>query len=149
MKVFVPRNIEKGLFNMHFQLWPITVSLVQLVLIAVWSAMTLAIRNAIVKSGWNKVIATLMAAPIMLVFLFVAFFKISELSLLPYLAKMRRNRFLDTTKKFQTNDTKIDPLHIIIAESHSLYEDTEQKDQKKHTAEDIPSGHLSSDDLLS
>ena len=85
----------------------------------------------------------------MLVFLFVAFFKISELSLLPYLAKVRRTRFLDTTKKFQTNDTKIDPMQVMIQESRALYEDTEQKEQKKLAPQDLPSTRLSSDDLLS
>jgi hypothetical protein len=44
----------------------------------------------------------------------VAFFKISELTLLPFIAKIIRTYFLDTTRKFQINWTKPDPLHTLI-----------------------------------
>jgi hypothetical protein len=89
-----------------------------------------------------------MAAPVIMIFLFIAFFKLSELTLLPFLAKIRRTRFLDTTKKFQTNDIKVDPLDIAIKQSHALYEDTATVDQKKHMVDELPKKNLS-DDLLS
>jgi hypothetical protein len=149
MKVFVPRNIEKGLFNMHFQLGPLTVSLVQLVLIALWAGTGLMIWNLVMKSGGSKAIATMMALPAVAVFLIIAFFKVSELSLLPFLAKIWRTRFLDTTKKFQNNTGKIDPLEVMIKESHATYENHNAQETKTLAREDLTHKPLSSDDLLS
>ena len=149
MKVFVPRNIEKGMLNMNFQLWPITVSLVQLVLVAmgVWSWMM--IWNGMTKAGADKILAGIPAWLIVFLFLFIAFFNVTELWLLPYAAKLRRTRFLDTTKKFQTNDTKIDSMQIMIKESHANYEDVQEQEHKVLSSEYITKKKLSSDDLLS
>jgi hypothetical protein len=46
---------------------------------------------------------------------FIAFFKRSELTLIPFIAKMIRTHFLDTTKKFQINRDKPDPKAILLA----------------------------------
>jgi hypothetical protein len=57
---------------------------------------------------------------------------------------------LDTTKKTQTNDTKIDPIEVMIKSSHARYEDTQKQEQKTLTIEDLkPKKKLSSDELLS
>ncbi len=134
---------------MHFQIWPLTVSLVQLVLIAVWTGVWLMIWNGVVKAGGSKVAASIPAGIVIFIFLFIAFFKVSELSLLPFIAKLRRNRFLDTNKKFQTNDVKIDPMQIMIKESHANYENTQTQERKSLSVEDLTKKKLSSDDLLS
>jgi hypothetical protein len=85
----------------------------------------------------------------MIPFLVIAFFKISELSLLPFIAKLWRNRFLDTTKKTQTNDNKIDPLEILVKTSHAKYEDKERQEKKTLSIDDLPKKPLSSDEILS
>jgi hypothetical protein len=83
-------------------------------------------------------------------FLVVAFFRVSELSLLPFLAKLWRNRFLDTTKKMQTNDQKIDPLQIILKSSKVQFEDQAKKEQKTLSIDDFKKKKpLTSDELLS
>jgi hypothetical protein len=62
---------------------------------------------------------------------------------------MRRTRFLDTTKKFQTNDTKIDSMQVMIKESHADYENSQTQERKSLSVEDLTKKKLSSDDLLS
>lgn len=59
----------------------------------------------------------IVALPIFLIFVFIAFFKYSELTLLPFIAKMIRTYFLDVTKKFQINYQKPDPKAIVIAKA--------------------------------
>jgi len=49
----------------------------------------------------------------------IAFFKISELGLIAFIAKMVRNNFFDTTKKFQINYEKHNPTEIKIKEAKS------------------------------
>jgi hypothetical protein len=44
----------------------------------------------------------------------IAFFNVSELSLLAFIAKKIKDNFLDVQKKFQSNYTKIDPTEITI-----------------------------------
>jgi hypothetical protein len=150
MKVFVPRNIEKGWLNMNFQIGPLSFSLIQLVILAGGIGFGLLVWNTVVKTGGNKSIATILALLVISPFLVVAFFKMSELTLLPFLSKLRRNRFLDTTKKTQTNDTKIDPLQIMIKSSHAKYEDMQKQEQKTLSIDDFKNKKkLSSDDLLS
>ncbi len=150
MKVFVPRNIEKWWLNMNFQIGPLSVSLIQLVILAAGIGIWLLAWNTVVKTWWNKWVATVLALLTMLPFFVIAFFKMSELSLLPFLAKIRRNRFLDTTKKTQTNDTKIDPLQVMIKSSHAKYEDNQLQEQKTLSIDDFKNKKkLSSDELLS
>ena len=150
MKVFVPRNIEKWWLNMNFQIGPLSVSLIQLVILAAGIGIWLLAWNTVVKTWWNKGVATVLALLTMLPFFVIAFFKMSELSLLPFLAKIRRNRFLDTTKKTQTNDTKIDPLQVMIKSSHAKYEDNQLQEQKTLSIDDFKNKKkLSSDELLS
>ena len=49
MKVFVPRNIPKGWFKMNFQIGPLNVSLVQLIILAVGMALALVIWKSMVR----------------------------------------------------------------------------------------------------
>jgi hypothetical protein len=64
----------------------------------------------------------LLAIFILLIFVAIAFFKISELALVPFLAKMVRNNFFDTKKKFQENYTREDPVDILIKENKATEE---------------------------
>jgi hypothetical protein len=54
---------------------------------------------------------------IFLIFLVIAFFNQSELSLLAFIAKKVRDSFFDVQKKFQVNYTKDSPTEIVIAKS--------------------------------
>ena len=47
----------------------------------------------------------------------IAFFNISELNLLAFIAKKIKDNFLDVPKRFQMNFVKLDPTEIIIAKS--------------------------------
>ena len=117
MKVVYPKNIKKWLFAwMTFNIWPLTISILQLFLLAAGIAMALAIFNSFAKS-WSKLIGIMLAIIILLIFVVVAFFKISELWLVPFVAKLVRNNFFDTKKKFQENYTRENSVDIIIKES--------------------------------
>lgn len=69
---------------------------------------------------------------IILVFVVVAFFKVSELGLLAYVSKIIRNNFFDARKKFQVNYDKKNPLDVIVQESKTKEEKQliEQKENK-------------------
>jgi archaellum component FlaG (FlaF/FlaG flagellin family) len=55
---------------------------------------------------------------IFIVFLVIAFFQVSELSLLAFIAKKIKDSFFDVSKKFQINYTRTnDPVEITIAKS--------------------------------
>ena len=52
----------------------------------------------------------------MIIFILIAFFKISELTLLPFIAKCVRTYIVDTTRKFQINYTRPDPIAVAMAQ---------------------------------
>jgi hypothetical protein len=54
---------------------------------------------------------------IFLIFIVIAFFNVSELNLLAFIAKKVKDLFLDVPKKFQVNYTKLNPTEVIIAKS--------------------------------
>lgn len=67
----------------------------------------------------------------------MAFFNVSELWLLAYLAKLIRNGFFDTKKKFQVNYEKKNPLDIVIQEAKTeeekqIIEQKEKGFDQKH-----------------
>jgi hypothetical protein len=53
------------------------------------------------------------------------------MSLLEYVAKLFRNKFFDTTKKFQNNFEKEDKLDVLIKESK--LEEKKQKIEQKES----------------
>lgn len=117
MKVVYPKNIKKWLFaGMTFSIGPLSVSIVQLFILAVGVAIALAVFNNFAK-GWSRLVWIIFALFILWIFIVIAFFKISELSLVPFIAKMVRNNFFDTKKKFQENYTRESPVDVIIKES--------------------------------
>lgn len=119
MKVFVPRNIPKGRFRMSFSIGPLTVTLVQLILLAAGMALALVVWNTMVKSGSSKALAAVFAIPVFVIFVVIAFFNVSEMGLLAFLAKIIRTNFLDTPKKFQDDYERIDPLDVALKRSQA------------------------------
>ena len=114
MKVFIPKHIQWWFFNMNLSLWPININLIQLFILAWWMAITLGLWNAVVKATWQKVVATILASPIMIIFLVITFFRYSELTLIPFVSKLIRTYFLDETKKYQVNYAKVDKNELAI-----------------------------------
>lgn len=115
---------------MTFSIWPLNISIVQLFVLALWVALALAAFNWFSK-WWSKVIGIFLAILILIIFLVIAFFKVSELWLLAYLAKLIRNNFFDAKKKFQINYEKKSPLDIMIQESKTK-EEKQIIEQKKN-----------------
>lgn len=57
-----------------------------------------------------------MAIIVLIIFIIIAFFKVSELWLLAFIAKLLRNNLFDSTKKYQNNYPKNDKIEIEIKE---------------------------------
>lgn len=55
--------------------------------------------------------------PIFIVFVVIAFFKVSELSLIPFIIKMIQTHILDETVKYQINVDHIDPADLAFDRS--------------------------------
>jgi len=130
MKVVYPKNIQRWLLAwLTFSIGPLTISVIQMFILAVGVALALASFNGIAKS-WSKALWLLVAVVIILVFLVVAFFKMSELWLLAYIAKLVRNNFFDANKKFQVNYPKHNPIDVAVAQAKTKEEKRviEQKD---------------------
>lgn len=116
---------------MTFSIGPLTINIVQMFVLAVGVALALAAFNGLSKS-WSKALGILVAILIIVVFIVLAFFKISELWLMAYIAKLVRNNFFDTKKKFQVNYDKKNPLDISVQEAKTKEEKQiiEQKENK-------------------
>ena len=93
-----------------------SISFVQLVILAIWIVFALGAFSAFSNSD-AKWVWIFVAGIIFIIFVVIAFFNISELSLLAFIAKKIKDNFLDVSKKFQNNYTKIDPTEIIIQKS--------------------------------
>jgi hypothetical protein len=52
-----------------------------------------------------------------MIFIIIAFFRVSELNLLAFIAKKIKDYFLDVPKRYQMNYEKLDPIEILIAKS--------------------------------
>jgi len=146
MKVPFPKNIKKWILaGMTLNLGPISLSIVQLLLVAIWVWLGLAVFNAGSKS-WSTAAWVVFAIPVLLIFLLIAFFKVSEMNMMQYMAKMFRNKFFDTTKKYQVNFEKENKTEILIKESKldDKKKKIEQKDKKlgKWILEEIEWGNL-------
>jgi len=93
-----------------------SVSFIQLIILAIWAVFALWTFSTFSNSGAKWVGITL-AIIIFLIFMFIAFFNVSELNLLAFIAKKVKDNFLDVPKKFQMNYVKLDPTEITIAKS--------------------------------
>ena len=102
---------------MTFNIWPISVSVIQLFVLALGIAFALLIFNAVGEN--SRALGFILAIPIFIIFIVIAFFKISELPLIPFIAKLFQTYVFDTTKKFQINYEKEDKIDIAIKEAES------------------------------
>ena len=128
MKAVFPKNIQKGILAvMNFDIWPFTVSVFQLFILAIGIAIAFVVFNKFAQS--SKAVGIFFGILIFLFFAVIAFFKISELNLLAFIVKFVQNQFFDTTKKYQTNYTKNDQLATLIEKSKS--QNTKQKIEYK------------------
>jgi hypothetical protein len=92
----------------------------------------LGVFNAVTKSA-GKAMGIIAAIPVIGIFLVIAFFKVSELSLLAFIAKKIRNNFFDVTKKFQVDYDRINPFQVLLKSINidtSQSKSFEQKEQK-------------------
>jgi hypothetical protein len=105
---------------MTFTIGPLSISILQLFILAIGVAIALAIFNGFSKS--SKIIGAILAFFVLLIFIIVAFLNISELTLVPFIAKLVRNNFFDTKKKFQVNYHRESPVEVLIKESRSTEE---------------------------
>lgn len=112
-----PQHIKKWFFSgVAFSVMGFSVSFIQLIVLAVGVVFALWVfstfSNADAKWTW-----LVLGVLIFLIFVVIAFFQISELNLLAFIAKKIKDTFLDVQKKFQVNYTKYDPTEIIIQKS--------------------------------
>ena len=116
MKVTFPKNIKKWfLSGFTLNIWPFNISVLQLLLVAmgVWLAMV--VFNT-AQQAWSKA-AWIFFAVLILIFVgFVTFFKVSEMNIVQLLAKKIKENFFDVTKKFQSNNEKMNPVEIALKE---------------------------------
>lgn len=93
-----------------------SISFIQLIVLAVGVVFALWVfstfSNANAKGTW-----LVLAILIFLIFLVIAFFQVSELNLLAFIAKKIKDNFLDVQKKFQVNYAKHNPTEITIAKA--------------------------------
>ena len=135
MKVTFPKNIKKWLLAwMTLNLGPVSVTIIQLFLLAVWVWLALAIFKAASQSG-STAAGIVFAVPVLAIFIVMAFFKVSEMWLLEYIAKLIRNKIYDVPQKFQINFEKENPVDLMIKKSkiEEKKQVIEQKDGKIST----------------
>ena len=117
MKVMFPQHIKKGFFSWAaFSIMWFSISFVQLIILAVGVVFALWVFSTF-SNSWAKWVGLVLAIIIFIIFLVVAFFQVSELSLLAFIAKKIKDSFLDVSKKFQLNYTKQNQAEISIAKS--------------------------------
>lgn len=90
-----------------------------------------------VKRGINKWLAFVAVLPIFVIFIVIAFFKVSELTLIPFMAKVIQTNILDETKKYQIDVTPIDPIEVALARSKLNEPETSKLDQKQLSIDDV------------
>lgn len=112
-----PQHIKKWFFSgVAFSIMGFSVSFVQLIVLAVGIVFALGVFSTFSNAD-AKGTGLILAVIIFLIFMVIAFFQISELNLLAFIAKKIKDSFLDVQKKFQVNYTKHDPTEITIAKS--------------------------------
>ena len=117
MKVMFPQHIKKGFFSgAAFSIMWFSISFIQLIVLAIWVVFALWIFSTCSNAD-AKWLGLVLGIIIFLIFVFIAFFNISELNLLAFIAKKIKDCFLDVSKKFQVNYVKYDPTEIIIEKS--------------------------------
>ena len=113
MKAVFPKNIKKGLLaGLTFSIGPLTISIIQLFLLAIGVAWALVVFSQFQET--SKVTGVFLGGIIFLIFAIIAFFDISELNIVAFLAKIIQNHFFDATEKFQTMNEKPSKTELTI-----------------------------------
>lgn len=129
MKTIVPKHVEAWLFDMWIEIGPFKIKMWQLFLIAIWVAITFSIMNWLMKNGLWKVPSFIIASPWLLIMLFIAFFKKSELYIIPFSLKLLRTYVINTPRTFQKNIIK--PAEWEIKLAYAKLNRWEEKDIKQ------------------
>lgn len=117
MKVMFPQHIKKWFFAwVAFSILWFTVSFIQLIILSIGAVFSLWTFSTFNNSG-AKWLWIILAVFIFFIFIVIAFFRVSELNLLAFIAKKIKDNFFDVKKRFQMNYVKLDPIEIIIAKS--------------------------------
>ena len=117
MKVMFPQHIKKWFFSgVAFSVMGFSVSFVQLIILAIGIVFALWVFSTF-SNAWSKWTGLVIGVLIFLIFVVIAFFQISELNLLAFIAKKIKDTFLDVQKKFQVNYAKHNPTEITIAKA--------------------------------
>ena len=117
MKVMFPQHIKKWFFSgAAFSIMWFSISFIQLIVLAIWVVCALWTFSALSNSG-SKWVWLVFAIILFIIFLVIAFFNISELNLVAFIAKKVKDSFFDVTKKFQVNYRKHNPTEIVIAKA--------------------------------
>jgi predicted transcriptional regulator YheO len=72
-------------------------------------------RAALGTNG-STVLGAILAIPLFIIFVIIAFFEVSEMGLIQFLAKLVKTYFFDTPKKFQVNYSRINQMQVNIQE---------------------------------
>lgn len=112
-----PQHIKKWFFSgAAFSVMGFSVSFIQLIILAVGVVFALWVFSTFSNAGakWTGLIVGVL---VFLIFVVIAFFQVSELSLLAFIAKKIKDIFLDVQEKFQVNYTKFNPTEVMIEKS--------------------------------
>lgn len=90
----------------------------------------------------------MIAVPIMVIFLTIAFFEISEMNLAQFIAKLIRTNILDEKIKYQTNFERIDPTDILIKKIKANILASQRTISDDKSWERIDSANLKKIDIL-
>lgn len=113
MKAVFPKNIKKGLLaGLSFPIGPISISIIQLFILAIGVALAFVVFNKFAQT--SKAAAVIFAILVVLIFLVIAFFEVSELNLLSFIMKFIQNNFFDTTEKYQNNFSKPNATQLLL-----------------------------------
>lgn len=116
MKAVFPKNIQKGLLaGLTLTVGPISVSIIQIFILAVGVAGGFLAFNQFQKV--SRAMGAIVAVFVVLIFVVIAFFKISEMNLLEFIVKFIKSHFIDTAEKYQTNYNRPNPLEISFAKN--------------------------------
>jgi len=145
MKVIFPRNIEKWrIAGVSFQIWPVRITLFQLVWLAIGAAIMLGITNAMIKNGYDRIIAIITWLPFLLIAIIIAFFEISEMNLLQFICKMMRTYVFDVPRKRQVNVRQDAPSTFALLKRKQQ----EKKEEVIHKRFDTQEARPMTNDLL-
>ena len=146
MKVLFPQHIKKWFFSgFTISILWFNISMIQMFLMAIGVVIALATFSSFSKAD-AKSLGIVLAVLILMFFIFITFFKVSELNLMAFIAKKVKDVFLDTTQKYQTNMKKYSPTDILIAKSHQ--KETKQKIEIKSWIDPYQLSKLSEGGLI-